>query len=105
MPLTNGFIGEFLLLNGIFQYNVAASIIGSSTVILGAAYMLKMYQRTMLGADYSYSKTITDLNFGEKVFLFPLIAIILVIGLFPSILLDPIKPSVENLLNIIKIVK
>lgn len=105
MPLTNGFVGEFLLLNGIFQYNGWAGLAGGSTVILGAAYMLKMYQNTILGVDHKYNKTITDLALGEKLFLFPLIIVILVIGIWPAILLDPIKPSVENLLNIIKIVK
>ena len=105
MPLTNGFVGEFLLLNGVFQYNIIFALIGGLTVILGAAYMLKMYQRSMLGSEQHYNKTITDLTNGEKMYLFPIAGIILFIGLYPSLLLDPIKPSVENLLNIIKIVK
>lgn len=105
LPLTNGFVGEFLLLNGLFQYNFWIFFAGSLSVILGAAYMFKMYQRTMLGADHAFHRTVTDLNTSEKLIIIPIVAIILLIGLWPGLLLDPIKPSVENLLSIIKIVK
>jgi NADH-quinone oxidoreductase subunit M len=105
MPVTNGFVGEFLLLNGIFQYKLWACLIACTTVILGAAYMLKMYQRVMLGSDHQYLKIINDITLEEKFVLLPLAAIILLIGIWPDLLLAPIKPSVEHLLSIIKIVK
>lgn len=105
LPLTNGFVGEFLLLNGVFQYNQWMAVVGGTTVILSATYMLRMYQRTMLGLDRDYTKTILDLSYVEKIMVLGLVLIIIVTGIWPSILLDPIKPAVENLLNIIKIVQ
>lgn len=105
LPLTNGFVGEFLLLNGVFQYNKWMAIAGGTTVILSATYMLRMYQRTMLGVDHNYTKTFTDLDAFEKFTILALILVIVATGIWPSILLDPIKPSVENLLSIIKIVQ
>ncbi|HMW75179.1 MAG TPA: NADH-quinone oxidoreductase subunit M, partial [Saprospiraceae bacterium] len=105
LPLTNGFVGEFLLLNGVFQYNQWMAVVGGTTVILSATYMLRMYQRTMLGLDRDYTKTILDLGTVEKIMVLGLVLIIIVTGIWPSILLDPIKPAVENLLNIIKIVQ
>jgi NADH-quinone oxidoreductase subunit M len=104
LPLTNGFIGEFLLLNAVFQYNMYLSILAGLTIILGAAYMFRLYQKTMLGLDYQYQRIIPDLSITEKIVLIPLTVIIIYIGIFPGYLLDVINPSVEKLLSIIKIV-
>lgn len=93
------------MLNGVFQYNQWMAVVGGTTVILSATYMLRMYQRTMLGLDRDYTKTILDLGTVEKIMVLGLVLIIIVTGIWPSILLDPIKPAVENLLNIIKIVQ
>ena len=49
LPLTNGFIGEFLLLLGLFEYNWLFSAIAGLTIIFSAVYMLWIYQRTMYG--------------------------------------------------------
>jgi len=100
LPLTNGFVGEFLLLAGIYDYNVWAAVIGGLTIIIGATYMLRMYQKTMLGLDYRFQKVITDLNTEELLVLGCLIVIILFVGLFPNYILDTIKPSIESLTQI-----
>src|SRR5258708_4493147 len=49
LPFTNGFVGEFLLLNGIYRYDVWMAAIAGLTIILGAVYMLRSYQKSMLG--------------------------------------------------------
>ena len=49
LPGTNGFIGEFLLLVGVYQYNIWAAVFAGLTIIFGAVYMLRMYQKVMLG--------------------------------------------------------
>src|SRR5690606_15621175 len=49
LPLTNGFIGEFLLLKGVYDYGVWFAVFGGLTLILGAVYMLRFYQKSMLG--------------------------------------------------------
>ena len=102
LPLTNGFVGEFLLLNGIFQYNMWLSAFAGLTIILGAAYMLRLYQRTMLGLDHRYQIIIPDLSGTEKLVLIPLVVIVIYLGIFPGYFLDIISPSVEKLLSVIK---
>ncbi len=51
LPLTNGFIGEFLLLNSVFQYNIWIAAVAGLTMIFGAVYMLRMYKSVMQGRD------------------------------------------------------
>ena len=53
LPLTNGFVGEFLLLAGVYQFNAWMGAVAGITIILGAVYLLRMFQRVMLGPDSS----------------------------------------------------
>jgi NADH-quinone oxidoreductase subunit M len=87
LPLTNGFVGEFLLLLGIFAYSPAVAAIAGLTIILGAVYMLWMYQRTMLGETRGITEGFTDLSFREMAVLAPLVLMIFWIGIFPGFFL------------------
>jgi NADH-quinone oxidoreductase subunit M len=110
LPLTNGFIGELLLLLGIFNYNHWIAAIAGLTVIFSAVYMLWMYQRTMLGeinpslqsGDPGSSGIFKDLNLVEAMTLIPVIIMIFWIGLFPGFFLHIAEPAVMDLLNLIK---
>jgi NADH-quinone oxidoreductase subunit M len=84
LPMTNGFIGEFLILLGIFEYNAWLAAVAGLTVILSAVYMLWMYQRTMLGNPNQVTSNMTDLTVSEMMTLLPVIIIIFWIGLFPG---------------------
>jgi NADH-quinone oxidoreductase subunit M len=97
LPLTSGFVGEFLLLNGIFQYNTILSGIAGLTIILGAIYMLRSYQKISLGEANNSSIKFTDLSLREKCVLIPLIAVIFWIGIYPDTLLNIAGPSIETL--------
>ncbi|MBC7914424.1 MAG: NADH-quinone oxidoreductase subunit M, partial [Pyrinomonadaceae bacterium] len=83
LPLTNGFIGEFLLLMGVFKYNIWAAGISGLTIIFGAVYMLRMYQKVMLG-PIQESIVFADLDGTEKIILFTVCALIIFIGVFPQ---------------------
>jgi NADH-quinone oxidoreductase subunit M len=103
LPLTSGFIGEFLLLVGIYEYNYWLAGFAGLSTILGAVYMLKSYQVSILGDKSAISDKFFDLVWQEKVILFPLIILIFVMGVYPKPLLDVITPAVKNLYTIMEI--
>ena len=104
LPLTNGFIGEFLLLIGIFEYSHWIAAVAGTTVIFSAVYMLWMYQRTMLGNSKPVGDTgeFKDLSLTEALTLIPLVVMILWIGIFPGFFLRLAEPAVMDILNLIK---
>lgn len=97
LPLTSGFVGEFLLLNGIFQYNPIIAGAAGLTIILGAVYMFRAFQKISLGESNNLTKQFTDLNKTEKGVLIPLVVIIFWIGIYPDVILNITGPSVEAL--------
>ena len=105
LPLTNGFIGEFLLLKGIFSYTdhgVWFAVFGGTTLILGAVYMLRLFQKTMLGNISDIHIVVTDIK-GVEVFVLVLIAaLVILIGVVPNMLLNLSEASVNQLLQQIK---
>ena len=102
LPLTNGFIGEFLLINGLFQYDVYIAGIAGLTVILGAVYMLRSYQKIMLGETNSLTATFIDLSFNEKAVLVPIVILIFAMGVYPKPLLDIAEPVIMKIVAMIK---
>jgi NADH-quinone oxidoreductase subunit M len=101
LPGTNGFIGEFLILLGTYvspiDYAKPLAIVGASGVILGAVYMLFMYQQVMLGpVTRSSNKTLPDLSVREWATLVPLLAAIVAIGVYPGPLLAAVKEPVDQ---------
>jgi NADH-quinone oxidoreductase subunit M len=102
LPLTNGFIGEFMLLLGVFKYNNWFGVVAGITIILGAAYMLRMFQGTMFGTQSNYTKNMTDLNTTEKLALLPLVVMVFWVGLYPATFTKVIEPSVQQIITILK---
>jgi NADH-quinone oxidoreductase subunit M len=102
LPLTNGFIGEFLLLLGLFEHSVVFAAIAALTIIFSAVYMLRMYQRTMLGTTNEITENISDLTWPETAVFIPLIIMIFWIGLFPGLFLDVAMPDVMQILQFTK---
>jgi NADH-quinone oxidoreductase subunit M len=100
LPLTNGFVGEFLLINGIFQYNFWMAVVAGSTVILGAVYMLRSYQAMMLGETKPITEGFADLNTTEKTVLYTIAALVIIFGVYPKPLLDIVNPAVEELIKV-----
>ncbi|MCC7303737.1 MAG: NADH-quinone oxidoreductase subunit M [Bacteroidia bacterium] len=99
LPLTNGFVGEVLLLTGVFQYGLWTAIFAGLTVILGAVYMLRSYQGIMLGETNGITSSFSEIGGNEKWILTILALVIVLFGVFPSPLLDIASPAVEVLLN------
>lgn len=100
LPLTNSFIGEFLLLQGVFQFNGYLAAVAGLTIILGAVYMLWMYQRTMYGDTKEATEGFTDLTLQEILVLVPVVVVILWIGIYPHLFLHIAEPAVKTIMNI-----
>lgn len=92
VPLTNGFVGEFLTLVGSYQVTKLFTILSATGVIFGAIYMLWMVQRVFFGEVKKTHGTETDLNFRELLTMLPLLVLIFVMGIYPK----PILKKVEN---------
>jgi NADH-quinone oxidoreductase subunit M len=100
LPLTNSFIGEFLMLMGLFEYNVWICAVAGLSIILGAVYMLWMYQRVMFGETKPATEGFTDLTCQEVIVLTPVVVMIFWIGIFPNLFLETTAPVVKSFLEI-----
>jgi len=99
LPLTNGFVGEFLLIYGIYQYNTWLSAFAGLTIILGAVYMLRMYQRVMLGESNTENLTFSELYWNEKLVLGVIVLLIFGLGIYPKPILELTEPVLKNLVK------
>ncbi len=106
VPMTNGFIGEFLILLGAFKYNVWVAAVSVTGVVLGAAYMLWMVKKIFFGpageivlaSEHDKEHALQDLNLREFAVLIPMVILIFWMGLFPNHFMDYSKKSIEHLI-------
>ncbi len=101
LPLTAGFVGEFLIITGLFHQSFWFALFGGITMILGAIYMLYAYQRVMLGELKSGFKNITDLRRIDYFVLIPLITIIFALGIYPQPVFNLVETSVSTMQNLL----
>ena len=99
LPGTSGFIGEFLLLLGIYQFNIWAAVFAGLTIILSAVYMLRLYQNMMLGKTNDLTIGFTDIKGSEKAVLYIICALVIVLGVYPKPVLHLSEAAVQQLLE------
>jgi NADH-quinone oxidoreductase subunit M len=99
LPSTFNFVGEFTVLYSLSQINIWFAILGGTTIILGAYYMLRMFQHVMLGE--TNSKTFADVTLNEGISFTVIIAVLLFFGFYPKPITDLITPSLETILQVI----
>ncbi len=100
MPLLNGFIGEFTILQGTFVVSKAWAAWASLGIVLGAAYLLWLYQRTMFGPiTHDINKALPDLNLREYAVLLPLVALAFWIGIYPKPFFAYLEKPVERIVQ------
>jgi NADH-quinone oxidoreductase subunit M len=98
LPGTGGFVGEFLILLGTFQSSPLAALAASLGVLLGAIYMLTLCRRVLFGPlDNPENQELKDLTPREFAYLVPLAVLAIVMGIFPNVFLDKVRPSIEYL--------
>jgi NADH-quinone oxidoreductase subunit M len=97
LPLTNGFVGEFMILLGAFKANVWWGVIAATGVVLGAIYMLWMLQRVFFGeVTHEENNKLHDLTGREIAVFVPILALIFVMGVYPKPFLDRMEPAVDK---------
>jgi NADH-quinone oxidoreductase subunit M len=103
LPLTNGFVGEFMLLNGVYKYNTLLGAVAGLTIILGAVYMLNAYQKSVLGESSAHTASagFAEVTGREKLVLGVVCALVLLIGVYPGPLLRISEPAVNQLVQFI----
>ena len=100
LPGTSGFVGEFLVLVGIFQVNTWVALLAASGMVLGAAYMLYLYRRVIFGMLTKENLSeIMDLNRREVLVFAPLVFLVFWMGIYPMPVLDVMSASVSNLIE------
>ena len=100
LPGTSGFIGEILVLIGSFKYNYLVAFFAATGVVLSACYSLWLYRRVVFGEIKNEKiKGLLDLNKNEILILTPLIIMTILLGFYPSIVLDMISTSVNATIN------
>jgi NADH-quinone oxidoreductase subunit M len=100
LPGTNGFIGEFTILLGAFLHTKVYAVIASLGIILGAGYMLWLYQRVAFGRITNpHNEHLLDMNLREVAAGLPLVALVFVIGLYPNAAFGVMHVSVSNLIQ------
>jgi NADH-quinone oxidoreductase subunit M len=93
LPGLNNFVGEFLVVLGTLLSNRLLGVLAASGIVLAAIYLLWSYQRAMLGAPSERNREHRDLSLREAAILAPVLALLLVFGLQPNLLLDRITPT------------
>tara|TARA_Y100001970_G_C14230171_1_gene858104 strand:- start:1175 stop:2659 length:1485 start_codon:yes stop_codon:yes gene_type:complete len=100
LPGTSGFVGEFLIILGAFKFNTFLAFFAASGIILGAIYMLYLYKNIFFGELTNIKlKEILDLDLREKIIIYPLIILIIIIGIFPNIFIDPMRLPIDLIIS------
>ena len=104
LPLTNGFIGEFLMFNGIFastvtQYYIVFTVLAGITIILAAVYMLTMIRRVFYGEANSLTAQGYALRLNERMALVIIVVLVFLIGVYPKLFLNITRETSEYILQ------
>jgi NADH-quinone oxidoreductase subunit M len=104
LPLTIGFVGEFLSLIGFFKVSPVLTVIAGLTIILGAVYMLVLYKKSFFGPiTNEENRKLQDIKGREIAALVPLIAVVIILGVYPKPILKPVDKSVSQLVEVMQI--
>ncbi|MCO5248923.1 MAG: NADH-quinone oxidoreductase subunit M [Chitinophagales bacterium] len=103
LPLTNAFVGEFMLLFSVWQYNAALAVLAGTTVILAAVYLLRMFQRTLLGNSNTVTQEFHDLTLSEHLTFIPIIFMVLFFGVYPMPIIRLVEPVINQIIQLASI--
>ena len=99
LPLTNAFVGEFMMFTGIFKFSVWATAIAGISIILAAVYTLNMVQKVFYGETNAITAGMKDISFQQKMVLSVVVVLIFAAGLYPQPFLDLTKDTVTAILT------
>jgi NADH-quinone oxidoreductase subunit M len=98
LPLTNAFVGEFMMFSGLFQANAWYAVAAGISIILAAVYTLRMIQRVFYGEVSPAAEAVTDISFSERTALFVIVVFIFLLGVMPQPVINLTKQAVNTLL-------
>lgn len=99
LPLTNAFVGEFLMFGGLFTFNVWYAAFAGLSIILAAVYTLNMVQKVFYGEANAVTEQVRDISLSQKMVLVFLVVLIFLFGIYPQPVLDITKDTVAALLT------
>jgi NADH-quinone oxidoreductase subunit M len=94
LPLTNAFVGEFLMLNGLYQFNVSYAAAAGICIILAAVYTLNMIRKVFYGETNALTATMKEIKWNEKIILAVIVILIFAIGVYPQPILNLTKETI-----------
>jgi NADH-quinone oxidoreductase subunit M len=102
LPLTNAFVGEFMMFSGLYNANLWYAVVAGLGIILSAVYTLNMIQKVFYGSVNASTAEVRDLALNEKIALVIIVAIIFFAGIFPQPLIELTSSSATALIKSIK---
>jgi len=104
LPLTIGFVGEFLSLLGFFAVSPILTAAAGLTIIMGAVYMLVLYKKTFFGPITNpLNEKLEDIKGREIAALVPLVMLVVYLGVYPKPILEPVDKSVKQLIQVMHV--
>jgi NADH-quinone oxidoreductase subunit M len=97
LPLTNAFIGEFMMFTGVYKHNIWMAVAAALSVILSAVYTLNMIQKVFYGNTNSVTENMRDISSGRQLGLALIVIMIFVFGIYPQPMIDLTKSAVTLL--------
>ena len=102
LPLTNAFVGEFMMFSGLFRFNIWMTAIAGISIILAAVYMLNMIQKVFYGENNALTVSMKEVSVMEKLSLIIIVAVIFIMGVYPQPMFELTKDTVYALTSIFK---
>lgn len=99
LPLSNSFVSEFLMLNGLFEFNKWFAAFACLGIVLSAAYMLAMVQKTFYGKTNALTEQVSKISAGQGIVLFVLVIAVLALGIYPEPVIHLTQSTVTNILD------
>ena len=99
LPLSNSFVSEFLMLNGLFDFNIWFGVFGTIGIVLSAVYMLAMVQKTFFGKANVLAEQAKKMSAGQGIVLFVLVITILFLGIYPEPVIHLTQSTVTDILS------
>jgi len=99
LPLSNSFVSEFLMLNGVFDFNIWFGVFGTIGIVLSAVYMLAMVQKTFFGKANVLAEQAKKMSAGQGIVLFVLVIAILFLGIYPEPVIHLTQSTVTDILS------
>jgi len=99
LPLTNAFVGEFMMFSGLFRFNIWYTVVAGISIILAAVYILNMVKNVFYGESNTLVTSAKDISLNEKLILSVIVVAIFLVGIYPQPFFDLSKNAVSLIIT------